>query len=180
MNNCRMQRDLTLAFRDLWMQHVVWTRLFIISTVSGLNDLKYVTNRLLRNPKDFEKILVQYYGQQKAGKFQNLLTEHLLIAANLVNAAKDGKTDLVESERKKWYANADEISDFLASINCFWSVKSWKAMLYDHLEMTEAEAVQRIEGHYENDISEFDKISTQALKMADYMAVGIRKQVNGR
>ena len=53
-------------------------------------------------------------------------------------------------------------------------------MLYDHLEMTEAEAVQRIEGHYENDISEFDKISTQALKMADYMAVGIRKQVNGR
>lgn len=178
MNNCCNRMNLTLVFRDLWTQHVVWTRLFIISTVSSLDDLKYVTDRLLQNPKDFAKALAPYYGQQKAKKFEDLLTEHLTIAASLVNAAKDGKADEVEAQRKKWYDNADEIATFLASINCFWSKKEWQAMLYNHLKMTESEAVLRIDGQYAKGVETFDEISAQALQMADYMAMGIRRQFN--
>lgn len=45
---CLMQR-----LRQLWEQHVCWTRFFIISTAAGLADLSPVTDRLLQNPKDF-------------------------------------------------------------------------------------------------------------------------------
>ncbi|QKN24130.1 acetylglutamate kinase [Caproicibacterium lactatifermentans] len=176
MNTCCSQKNLTLVFRDLWTQHVIWTRLFIISTLSELNDLKYVTNRLLRNPNDFAKVLCQYYGRQKAKKFQDLLTEHLMIGSKLVNAAKDGKTDLADDARKKWYVNAGEIACFLASINCFWSQEKWEEMLHCHLKMIEAETNYRIDGLYEKDIAEFDDISAQALQMGDYMAMGMMKQ----
>lgn len=49
---CLMQR-----LRQLWEQHVYWTRFFIISTAAGLADLAPVTERLLQNPKDFARAL---------------------------------------------------------------------------------------------------------------------------
>ena len=47
--------------RKLWSQHVYWTRFFIISTAEKLQDLKYVTNRLLENPGDFAEVLKLFY-----------------------------------------------------------------------------------------------------------------------
>lgn len=163
-------------FRKLWTEHVVWTRFFIISTAADLGDLKFVTARLLRNPVDFEAALKPFYGADKAKKFSDLLTEHLTIAAQLVNAAKEGKTETVDEERKKWYANADEIADFLSQINPNWSRSHWTVMLHDHLKLTETEATERLTGKYEQDVALFDAIEDQALTMADYMADGIIKQ----
>ncbi|MFR7474329.1 MAG: hypothetical protein ACLUVV_06990 [Christensenellales bacterium] len=51
-----------------------------------------------------------------ANQFQELLTQHLLIAADLVNAAKTGKRKRRILRVKKWYQNADEIARFLSSI----------------------------------------------------------------
>ena len=80
---------------------------------------------------------------KSACQLQELLTQHLLIAADLVNAAKNGETEKANSPRKKWYQNADEIANFLASINPCWNETKWKDMLYSHLEMTEKEAQAR-------------------------------------
>lgn len=173
INNCMKEISLINVFRKLWYEHVFWTRMFIISTVSELKDLQLVTQRLLQNPVDFEKVLNKFYGPAKSKRFENLLKEHLLIAADLVNAAKAGNTQLVNSTRIKWYKNADEIAEFLSSINKFWSKGQWQRMLYDHLKMTENEAVYRLTSQYANDIENFDNIQNQAIKMADYMAEGI-------
>ncbi|MDD4842908.1 MAG: acetylglutamate kinase [Anaerotignum sp.] len=154
----------------------MWTRSFIISTALNLGDLDYVTNRLLRNPADFADVLRPLYGNEIALRFENLFTDHLLIAANLVNAAKAGDTKMVDEERKKWYANADDISRFLSEINPYWSKRNWQTMLYEHLQMTEKEAVQILTEQYEESIAEYDSIEKQALKMGDDMAYGIIKQ----
>lgn len=174
--NCMSLVRITNTFRRLWMEHVMWTRSFIISTAANLGDLKPVTDRLLRNPVDFANALQQFYGTEKAKRFSDLLTEHLTIAAQLVNAAKAGNTEAANEARKKWYANADKISEFLAEINPFWSESQWKAMLYEHLKLTEEEAALRLAGQYSEDVALFDKIEDQALRMADYMAGGIIKQ----
>ena len=162
--------------RQLWGQHVYWTRFFIISTAAELGDLEPVTNRLLRNPKDFAQLLTPIYGLKTAERFCELFTQHLLIAAELVNAAKNSEVDKVNSIRKRWYKNADEIAGFLSSINRCWNEAKWKAMLYSHLEMTEKEATLRLQGNYTADIKEFDDIEDEALKMADYMFFGIINQ----
>lgn len=41
--------------RQLWGQHVYWTRFFIISAAADLGDLAPVAERLLQNPKDFAR-----------------------------------------------------------------------------------------------------------------------------
>jgi len=49
-------------------------------------------------------------------------------------------------------------------------------MLYDHLKLTEDEAVKRLTEEYAQDVALFDVIEDQALLMADNMANGIMKQ----
>lgn len=173
--NCH-QLQLSNTMQRLWIEHVLWTRLFILSTAFSLPDLQFVTERLLQNPVDFAKVLKPFYGEQIAMQFKRLFTDHLLIAAQLVNAAKAGDTAEVEKQRRRWYANAEDIAKFLASINPFWSERKWKELLFDHLRMTEDEAVFILTGQYENGIQEYDNIQAEALRMADVMTCGIIRQ----
>lgn len=170
------QFQLSNTFRRLWMEHVLWTRFVIVSIVFSLPDLSFVTQRLLRNPVDFANELQPFYGTQIAIRFEKLFTEHLLIAAQLVTAAKAGDTAEVNMLRKRWYANAEEIARFLGEINPFWSVCVWRDLLFDHLQMTENEAVFMLNGQYEKSIEEFDAIQAEALEMADVMTRGIIQQ----
>jgi len=164
------------SLRMLWEQHVYWTRMFIISTAFSLPDLDPVTKRLLRNPKDFEAALKPFYGDMAASRFASLLTDHLTIAAELVKAAKAGDSNAAADAEKRWYANADKIAAFLASINPFWSESEWRDMLHEHLALTKTEAVQILTKKYSESISTFDTIEKQALGMADTMAAGMAKQ----
>ena len=174
--NCNQQIDLINTYRKLWEQHIMWTRSFIISTAANLGDLQMVTQRLLRSPSDFANELRKYYGYEDSQKFETLLRAHLLIAAKLVNDAKAGDTMAVNTDRIRWHQNANEIADFLSGINPYWNNQEWKNMLYSHLQLTENEATYRLTSQYAADIAEYGEIENQAMKMADYMAEGIRKQ----
>lgn len=174
------QLQISNTFRQLWMEHVLWTRLFILSTAFNLPDIQFVTNRLLQNPDDFARALKPFYGEQTAMQFKQLLTDHLLIAAKLVNAAKSGNTAQVDEQRRRWYENAEDIAKFLATINRFWSEAQWRVLLFDHLRMTENEAVFILTGQYEKGIQEYDRIQEEALNMADVMTGGIIRQFNIR
>ena len=168
--------DLTNALSKLWEQHVEWTRMTIISMIAGLPDVDLVTKRLLRNPIDFGRALKPFYGNRIASKFSDLLTSHLIIAAELVKAAKAGNNEAAADAEKRWYANADEIDAFLASINPYRSEEDWKTMLHEHLALTKSEAVDILTSNYTEGITIYDKIENQALKMADAMAKGLVKQ----
>ncbi|MGI5849744.1 MAG: acetylglutamate kinase [Christensenellales bacterium] len=176
--NCLTFEQLQLInmLHRLWIEHVMWTRSFIISTAANLKDLDFVTQRLLRNPVDFANLLRPLYGNQSAMRFEDLFKNHLLIAAQLVNAAKNGNERAVTEQRNKWYENADDIADFLSSINPYWSRRQWQALLYDHLKMTEDESLQILSGQYDASIRQYDLIENEALKMADVMAQGIIDQ----
>lgn len=174
--NCNNRIALVNTFRKLWEQHGLWTRSFIISDAENLKDLQLVTKRLLRNPSDFADALQKYYGKDKAQKFDTLLTAHLTIAADLVNAAKAGNTESVNTIRTKWYKNAEDIADFLSSINPYWSKNQWRNLLFDHLKLVENEATLRLNKDYAKDIALYDAIEDESLMMADYMSDGIAKQ----
>lgn len=51
-----------------------------------------------------------------------------------------------------------------------------RAMWFEHLALTKAEAVARIGGDYEKDIKIFDRIEQQGLMMANSFAAGISCQ----
>lgn len=172
----KAELDFRNTMRMLWEQHVAWTRMTIISIAADLPDLDLVTKRLLRNSSDFEAALKPLYGSEKASKFGNLLKDHLVIAAQLVKAAKAGDTKAVTDAEKRWYTNADEIAAFLNSINPYWSKEALMTMLHEHLALTKSEAVARLNKDYATDIALYDKIEKQALSMADALSDGIVKQ----
>ena len=91
-----------------------------------------------------------------AGQSGDLLTEHLEIGGALVTDLKNRET-----------ANADAISAFLAGINACWNEEKWREF-FDGKEAT-----LRLQGDYAADIRMFDRIETEALRMADYMFCGL-------
>lgn len=172
----RTEQLLSDHMRSLWEQHVYWTRFVILAILFDLPDEEAVTNRLLRNPGDFEEVFRQYYGQDIAHKFAELLTDHIMIGAELVKAMKAGENATAANAEKRWYTNADQIADFLGSVNPYWSVQEWKKMLYDHLAMIKAEVSSLAEHNYTNSVGIFDNMETQALMMADTMTQGLTDQ----
>lgn len=168
--------DLSNVMRMLWEQHIVWTRLTIISIIKGLPDVDLVTKRLLQNPVDFKEVLKRFYGDKIASQFSDLFKSHLVIAAQLVKAAKAGDNKAAADAEKRWYANADEIAICLSRINPYWSQENWKTMIYEHLRMTKSEAVDILTNKYEESIIEYDEIEKEALMMADMMSDGIIQQ----
>lgn len=172
----KAEQTMSNHMRLLWEQHIYWTRLVILSMTFGLPDTEFVTNRLLRNPKDFEEALTPLYGENISKKFSELFTNHLTIAAELVKAAKAGDSTAAADAEKRWYENADRIAAFLGSINPYWSAQLWQKMLYDHLAMTKTEAVDILTQKYADSISIFESIEQEALEMADSMTQGIVKQ----
>lgn len=164
--------------RKLWEQHVMWTRSFIVSAAGDMPDIEFVTQRLLRNPADFAAALRPLYGDEKSNEFKRLFTDHLVIAADLVNSAKAGNTAAAELARRKWYENAAEIAYFLSFINPYWDSREWQMMLFEHLKITEELATLRLRGNFAADIMQSEKIEKQALEMADMMSAGIIRQFN--
>jgi hypothetical protein len=163
--------------RRLWEDHITWTRLFIVSAVAGLPDTGPTAERLLQNQADIGNAIKPFYGEAAGDQLTALLRDHILIAADLVTAAKAGDTAALEAAHALWYANADDIAAFLASANPHhWPQAEMAAMMREHLDLTLQEAGARLAGDWSADIAAYDQIHLQALHMADMLSDGIISQ----
>lgn len=163
-------------FRLLWEQHVYWTRMVILGIAFDSPDLAATTERLLRNVPDFEATLSHFYSMRDVEAFGRLLRDHLVIAAELVTAAKAGDNEAVADATTRWYANADEIVEQMNRMNPFWIPEEQRPMWQRHLALTIDEAVFTLTGDYVRSISTFDAIEELALMMADSFSEGIIRQ----
>ena len=168
--------DLRDAMRKLWEEHIMYTRNFIISALGGLEDTGKVAERLLRNQDDIGNAIKPIYGDEAGKKLSALLRDHILIAADIVKAAKTGDNDGVAKGQKRWTENADEIAVFLSSANPNWQVQTLKNMLYVHLALTTTEVVSRLKKDLASDIEAYDKGHAHMLMFADVLTSGIVKQ----
>ena len=100
--------------RKLWEDHVTWTRNYIVSALAGLDDASAVAQRLLKNQDDIGAAIIPYYGETAGKKLAQLLRHHILIAADVVSAAKTGNGQQLSSAQQKWQSNGDEIATFLS------------------------------------------------------------------
>ncbi|MGM0863215.1 MAG: glycosyltransferase [Bacillota bacterium] len=162
--------------RILWTDYVIYTRNYIISAVDGLEDQDVVLARLLQNQKDIGNAIKPYYGEEAGNKLADLLTEHIVLAGKIVDAAKNGKQAEVEKLNKEWYRNADDIATFLAKANPYWSESALKDLLYTHLQFVTDEAVARIKKDWKGNITSFDKWKAHILHLSDALSGGIVKQ----
>ena len=165
------------AMRQLWSDHVTWTRLFIVDAAADVPEKAATTQRLLQNQADIGSAIVPFYGKAAGDKLTSLLRDHILIAADLVGAAKAGNTARVDSINHKWQANADDIAMFLNSANPNnWPEATLKTAMRPHLDQPVTEATHQLKGDYAASARDFDAIEKHILMMADILSDGIIAQ----
>lgn len=165
------------SMRKLWEDHIVWTRAFIISAVAGSPDKDAATQRLLQNQVDIGNAIKPFYGNAAGDQLTALLKDHIVIAADVVTAAKANDKPKLDDANKRWFANADQIAAFLSKANPKnWPEADMRTMMHDHLRLTTNEAVARIQGDWAADVKAYDAVHEQILHMADGLSMGIVKQ----
>lgn len=168
--------SLTRAMERLWTDHVIWTRQYVIAAVDDRPEVEIAAARLLKNQEDIGEAIVPFYGEDAGARLTDLLKQHILIAVDLVAAAKAGNDSDFDTHDQRWTQNAAEIASFLGSANSYWPEKVVVDLLSLHLSLTKDEAVARLQKDYEKDAEIFDQILTEILTLADALSEGIVKQ----
>jgi hypothetical protein len=167
--------------RKLWEDHITWTRLAIVSFAGGLPDLQATENRLLQNQADIAAAIRPYYGAAASAKLRTLLRAHIVGAVALLQAAKAGDNAALTRAHDAWYANGNDIADFLSGANPRnWPRGEMRTMMKTHLDETLKEAVDRLNGRFDADIRDYDAVHRSILEMADMLSDGIVTQFPSR
>jgi hypothetical protein len=163
--------------RQLWQEHIVWTRLYIVSVAGDLADAEPAAGRLLQNQTDIANAIKPFYGDEAGAALEALLRDHILIAADLLAAAKAGDNAKVDDASARWNTNADEIAAFLSAANPNnWPLSTMQEEMRMHLSLTLEEATARLQGDWAADIAAYDKIQEHILTLADVLSTGIIAQ----
>lgn len=163
--------------RKLWEDHILWTRQFIVSVAHSLADADPTAQRLLANQVHIGDVFRRFYGNAVGDELTELLTDHILIAAELLVAARAGDADGVADANARWIANADQIAALWARINPrSWPLDEMTAHMREHLSLTLDEAVLRLNGDFAGDIARYEEVHAAILELADMLSDGIIRQ----
>jgi hypothetical protein len=165
------------GMRKLWEDHITWTRLAIVAFAAGDPDLKATETRLLRNQTDIGNAIKPYYGAKAGRRLTALLETHITGAVALLVAAKSGDSNAIAKAKAAWYANGNQIADFLNKANPRnWPRKTMRSMMKEHLDVTLKEAVDELTGKYDASVRDYESIHRHILVMADGLSTGIIRQ----
>ena len=197
-----------IAMRQLWTDHIQWTRGYIVEAVDrspisahlvpiagnaigdlatalgGAISVRSATDaaavRLLKNQEDIGNAIEPYYGSDAAAGLTKLLKEHILIAVNLIENAKSGDDAAFAANDKKWDDNIHEIARFLAGANPAWPEADVYDLLNQHLQLTKGEVVARLTKNWAADVKASDDLLAEAMVIADTLYEGLVAQFPDR
>ena len=141
-----------------------------------LSDADATAARLLRNQQDIGDAVATFYGKDAGRKLTALLKEHIMIAVELLAAAKAKDEKATAKQGKAWTKNADDIAAFLAKANPNWPEATVQDLLHLHLELTTKEAVAYRDHKWNDAIGLVDDVYNEIYTLADALADGIVKQ----
>jgi hypothetical protein len=173
-----------LAFHDqmrkLWEDHVTWTRLAIVTFADGSAGFPATAQRLLDNQNDIGAAIAPFFGTSAGDHLAALLHDHITLAVAILQAAKSGDAVAFDSAKTRWYANANDIADFLAGANPrFWPDDAMRADMKTHLDQTLSEAADELAGHYAASVQDYEAVHLHILAMADMLSSGIIERFPG-
>jgi hypothetical protein len=166
--------DVRHTLHRLWDDHVILTRLFLVSALADLPDKGAASDRLTKNQADIGAAVKPTLGEAAGEKLTGLLKNHVLIAADVIAAAKANDATKKGEAVTKLQANADEIATFLTGANPqAWPDQVVKGMLREHIDLLAAVVDARAKQDWQAEAAAFDKSRTQIRHMADLLANGL-------
>ncbi len=165
----RLNEDMRLA----WLNHVYWTRMYLMSAVADNADQQAVEERLLETADEITDVFARYLPIATTRQLRNLLTEHIEIGGQIIQALKAKNMSDYDALVQEWYRNANQMATLFANYNPYFESRETRNMLLNHLDLTREEIEQQVNGEYEQSIDVFRDVEQQALAMADYFARGL-------
>ncbi|MBX2903664.1 MAG: hypothetical protein KF872_08920 [Chitinophagales bacterium] len=162
--------------RKLWSDHMQWTYSTVDAFFNNSDGLQAQLNRLLQNQKDIGAAIVPYYGQAAGDQLTALLTDHINKAVPVLTAAKNNDQAALNTALADWYANAEQIADFLSAANPNWAQSDMRHMMKMHIDQTTAYAVDLLKKDYTAAVQKYEEAHNHMLEMADDLSEGIAKQ----
>lgn len=163
--------------RKLWEDHVTWTRLAIVTFAADSPGFDATAGRLLANQADLGDAIKPYYGDAAGDRLTVLLTEHITIAVEILQAARSGDDAALTDAHDRWYVNGQEIADFLTAANPRnWPAATMRPAMAAHLDQTLDEAVAELTGDYPASVAAYDVAHLHMLDLADVLSSGIIAQ----
>lgn len=166
------QMNLITDFNMLWLQLSIWTRLYMISVITGYGDSDAIFTRLYQIPADFNTKLSVFFGTQTANEVYGLLAARMVVIRNLANAFKANDSTAINTAVSQLYQNSDSISELLARVNPYWTGNQWKNLFYQYQSLMITWLVNTTSRSPLN-IDIWDRITDYALLLANYMSRGI-------
>lgn len=164
------------AMRTLWAEHMQWTYDTVVAFAADSTGLNATIGRILQNQVDIGNAIAPYYGDAAATQLTALLTTHIKDAVPVLVAAKAGDTAALDTAVAAWYANAQEIGDFLATANPNWKQADMRDMMKSHITQTIGYATDLLTGDYAKAITDYDAAEAHMVQMADMLSTGIIAQ----
>lgn len=161
------------AMRLAWLNHVFWTRMYLMSASVDAPDQKAVENRLLQTADEITSVFATSFPVNVIRQLRNLLLEHIEIAGQIIAALKSGDMTNYDALIKSWYANANQIAELLGQQNPYFAGRETRNMMLNHLDLLREEIEAQLNGEYEKSIDIFRDIENQAIEMADFFARGL-------
>jgi hypothetical protein len=165
------------TMQKLWGDHMQWTYATVDAFFHDANALDPTLQRLLANQDDIGDAIRPFYGDDAGAKLAELLRTHNNEAVPVLKAAQAGDDAALKHALDAWYANAQQVADFLTQANpANWPASATGPAMHMHIEQTTTYAVDLLKGAYATAIQDYGHAFDHMMELADLLADGIVDQ----
>ena len=121
-------------------------------------------------------------GRRTGNRLTSLLHDHITIAVQIPQAAKAGNTKAFNAANTSWYANGNDIADFLAAANPSLLARRRHARRHEDATSTRPWLRPPTSSTVSTppSVTDYEGIHAHILMMADQLSAGIIAQVPSR
>jgi len=175
-NNSKEEMDLNNDMRMAWSRHNFWDAMSKISQLYNLANTDAVMERLMQTPEEIASIFAKFYPQSTVNQLQQLLTEHVRLAGELIAAHKNDSADRMEQVENQLNQNADQTARMLANANANYEYDDLRRMLRKHLELMRNSMMATTNGEHTEAVRMMDENDALLMELADALTNGLVEQ----
>jgi hypothetical protein len=167
--------------RKLWADHAWLLHSYIVSSCASLADTEAIRQRMLHNDQDIAQALQPYLGDGGTDRLTLLLANNRQVALDLVDAekTKDGKR--VSQLKSRWNADAQRVTQFLASADREdWVAPSAKDLFQAELAAVIDQTTARLDGRWDIEQTSVTRLEAASFAMADLLSGPIAAESSKR
>lgn len=165
------------TMRELWTDHMQWTFLTVNAFFHNPDAVQAYLDRLLQNQREIGAAFVPFYCQETGQRLAELLTIHIQQAVPVLAAAQAGDQPALNRALADWYANANDIANFLSSLNPdAWPRSEMQEIWRVHIDQTTTYSLDVLNRDYNAAVRDYDRAFDHMMGLADLLSAGIIAQ----